>query len=334
VRDRKPTSTRDHGRAERVLPGIWRLRLPLELPNVPHCNAWALKAGNGIVLVDTGMHDRDSMGNLEWALEQSGFKIRDVKQLVITHAHIDHCGQAPPIAHRAGCEVWMHPAWKLHAARPPDIDEMIEVALLSGVPEEPLRRWAERRRTLGTGQAGELYADQALVPGVTIETDSGTWQVIETPGHAPSHVCLHQPEQRLLISGDHLLGRVSQYFDVGYTPDPVGEFLHSLDVTDALDARLAFAGHARPFTDVAGHIQANRDLVAHNLDAVRAALREGSKTAYEIARAVYGDRFTEELASWQMTLTTAWLTHLEVLGEVSKTPSEGEDPVERWSLAS
>ena len=129
--------------------------------------------------------------------------------------------------------------------------------------------------------------------------------MIETPGHAPSHVCLHQPEQRLLISGDHLLGRVSQYFDVGYTPDPVGEFLHSLDVTDALDARLALAGHARPFTDVPGHIQANRDLVARNLDAVRGgAGARATKTAYEVARAVYGEQFTEELASWQMTMTT------------------------------
>ena len=106
-----------------------------------------------------------------------------------------------------------------------------------------------------------------------IETDAGPWQVIETPGHAPSHVCLHQPEQRLLISGDHLLGRVSQYFDVGYTPDPVGEFLHSLDVVDALDARLALAGHARPFTDIPGHIVANRELIARNLESVRARSR-------------------------------------------------------------
>jgi glyoxylase-like metal-dependent hydrolase (beta-lactamase superfamily II) len=334
VRDRKPTSTRDHGRGERVLRGIWRLRLPLELPAVPHCNAWALRAGDGIVLVDTGMHDRDSMGNLERALDQAGYKLRDVKLVVITHAHIDHCGQAPPVAQRAGCEVWMHPGWKLHARHAPDIDDTIEVALQSGVPEEPLRRWAERRRGLGSGQAGELYADKDLLPGVTIETDAGTWQVVETPGHAPSHVCLHQPEQRLLISGDHLLGRVSQYFDVGYTPDPVGEFLHSLDVVDALDTRLALAGHARPFTDVAGHIEANRALIARNLDGVRTALADGERTAYEVARAVFGEQFSEEMASWQLTLTRAWLTHLHALGELAKTPSEAEDPAEHWSLAS
>ena len=83
-----------------------------------------------------------------------------------------------------------------------------------------------------------------LVDGVVVDTDLGPWTVVETPGHAPSHICLHQPEHRMLISGDHLLGRVSLYFDYGWTPDPVGEFLGSLDRVDALDARLALAGHA------------------------------------------------------------------------------------------
>jgi len=59
-------------------------------------------------------------------------------------------------------------------------------------------------------------------------------------------------------------------------------------------------------------------------------LHEVDVTAYEVARAVYGERFTDELASWQMTLTTAWLTHLERLGEAGKTV----DAVEHWSAAS
>jgi glyoxylase-like metal-dependent hydrolase (beta-lactamase superfamily II) len=141
-------------------------------------------------------------------------------------------------------------------------------------------------------------------------------------------VCLHQPERRLLISGDHVLGRVSLFFDVGYTPDPVGEFLRSLDRVDALDARLALAGHARPFTDVEGHVQANRDLVARRLDTVRAALADGPVTAYEIARAVYGAAFTEEMAGWLLTKTLAWLTHLHALGEAA---ADEESP-ERWRL--
>ena len=326
---RKPTRRREVGRGERVLPGVWRLRLPLDLPAVPHCNAWALQAGDGIVLVDTGMHDRGSMAHFETALHKTGHAVEDIRLIVITHAHIDHCGQAPPLAERAGCEVWMHPNWQLHAKDAPDLDRTIEVALQSGVPEAPLHRWAERRRGSGSGQAGTLYADKDLVPGVRIETDAGTWHVIETPGHAPSHVCLHQPEQRVLISGDHLMGRVSQYFDVGSTPDPVGEFLDSLDRVDALDARLALAGHARPFTDLHGHVEANRALLARNLDAVRAQLRTGEKTAYAIARAVFGEHFTEELAAWQVAMASAWLTHLAARGEVGHS---APDPAERWSL--
>jgi glyoxylase-like metal-dependent hydrolase (beta-lactamase superfamily II) len=319
---------RESGRGERVVPGVWRLRLPIDLPGVPHVNAWALQAGDGIVLVDTGLHEPGSMTHLERALERTGHRVEDIRQIVITHAHIDHCGQAPPLAERAGCEVWMHPKWTLHAAD--DLDRTVEVALLSGVPAERVRRFEERRRAQPSHQAGTLASDRDLVPGVVIETDAGPWNVVETPGHAPSHVCLHQPEKRLLISGDHLLGRVSHYFDVGYTPDPVGEFLNSLDVADALGTRLALAGHARPFTDVRGHIEANRREVAERVAAVRAALAGGPRTAYEVARETYGERYTDDMASWLITLTRAWLVHLSARGEAGAAEDDG---IERWAVA-
>ena len=118
---------------------------------------------------------------------------------------------------------------------------------------------------------------------MTIETDLGAWQVIETPGHAPSHVCLYQPERRLLISGDHLLGRVSLYFDYGYTPDPVGEFLSSLDASTRSTPGSRWPATAARSPTSRGHIEANRALVAERLDAVRAALAGGPRTAYEIA---------------------------------------------------
>ena len=185
---------------------------------------------------------------------------------------------------------------------------------------------------MGSGQAGTLYADQDLVPGVTFETDAGTWNVIETPGHAPSHVCLHQPEQRVLLTGDHLMGRVSQYFDVGYTPDPVGEFLDSLTVVERLDARLALAGHARPFTDIQAHIDANRREVEAARERHPRRARGRPEDAPTRPRAPStASAFNAEMASWLMTLTRAWLVHLQQLGEVL---NDGGDPVEHWELAS
>jgi glyoxylase-like metal-dependent hydrolase (beta-lactamase superfamily II) len=284
------------------------------------------------VLVDTGMHEPGSMAHLERALEEAGLRIDHVRLVVCTHAHVDHCGQAPAIRERTGAEVWMHPAHgHLHANdETPEqtIARRVEVARQSGVPEAPLRRWAAQRRAMGNGLSGELTVDRDLVPGVTVSSDLGDWQVVETPGHAPSHVCLYQPGRRLLLSGDHLLGRVSLYFDEGHTPDPVGEFLEGLDRVAALDARLALAGHGRPFTDVAGHVAANRALVAERLDGVRAALAERGGTAYELAQRVYGDAFSEASATWLLAKTRSWLTHLERGGEARRSPL-GEAEV--WS---
>jgi glyoxylase-like metal-dependent hydrolase (beta-lactamase superfamily II) len=325
---RKPTRSREVGRGEKVLPGVWRLRLPLPWPGVPHCNAWALASGRGVVLVDTGMHEPGSLAHLERALAQANLRLEHVQLVVCTHAHVDHCGQAPAIAERAGCEVWMHHDHAHHTDDDPEeaLRRRMVVAHQSGVPSDAIQRWIERRRGQGTGQAGPLHIDRELTEGDSVRTDLGDWQVIETPGHAPSHICLYQPAHRLLISGDHLLGRVSLYFDVGYTPDPVGEFLASLDKVAQLDARLVLAGHARPFTDVAGHVDANRGLVETRLEAVQEAL---PGTAFDIAQAVYGERFTELTASWLMSKTRAWLTHLEQQGRAERA---GDAP-ERWSVA-
>ena len=77
-----------------MLPGVFRLRLPLPWPGVPHCNAWAVAAGDGVVLFDTGMHQPDSLAHLERALAMCNLRLEDVRLVVCTHAHSDHYGQA------------------------------------------------------------------------------------------------------------------------------------------------------------------------------------------------------------------------------------------------
>ena len=329
-------SQRVIGRGERVLPGAWRLRLPLPWPGVPHGNAWAIAAGDGVVLVDTGVHEPGSMGHLERALEQAGLRVEDVRLVVCTHAHADHCGQAAAIAERAGCEVWMHPRSEhlFRSAEDPQavLARRMEVARHSGVPEEPLRRWAERRGSSGPLVKLPLRVDRDLVPGVIVETDLGSWHVIETPGHAPSHVTLHQPERRLLLSGDHLLGRVSPYFELGWTEDPVGEFLVGLDRVDAVDARLALSGHGRPFSDVHGHVEANRARIAGRLHDLRAVLAaDGPLTAYEVAPRLFGDAFGEATGVWLFTKVLAYLQHLEVLGDARRLEAADAEEAERWA---
>ncbi len=330
------------GRGERVLPGVFRLRLPLPWPGVPHGNAWAVADGDGIVLFDTGIHAPGSLVHLERALAMCGLALEDVRLIVCTHAHSDHYGQAAPIIERSGAELWMHPNFE-HARRwaeDPDASlvRRLEIARQSGVPEEPLRRYASERADHESGIAALVEPDRPLLPGVIVQTDLGPWTVHETPGHAPSHVCLFQPDHRLLISGDHLLGRISLYFDYGYSPDPVGEFVRSLDVVQALDARLCLPGHGRTFTDVRAHIEGNRELVAERLAATLAVLRAATDddaagavplTAFEILPRVYGAELSPPLAQWLLTETLAMLLHLEVIGQAVRIAGEPE----RWTVS-
>ncbi len=187
--------------------------MPLPWPGVPHCNAWAVASGSGIVLVDTGMHEPGSLAQLERALDQVNLRVEHVRLLACTPAHSDHWGQAAPIRDLAGCEFWMYPRLEHVSVGPSDwaatLARRVEVARQSGVPDATIRAFAERMKDVPSGIARAIEPDRELVPGVEIETDLGTWTVHETPGHAPSHVCLFQAERRLLISGDHLLGRIS-----------------------------------------------------------------------------------------------------------------------------
>lgn len=326
-RDRSPAQPR----GERVLPGVYRLRLPLPWPGVPHCNAWALVAGDGFVLVDTGMHQPDSLANLERALGMCGLRIEDTSLVVCTHAHSDHCGQAATIVELAGCELWMHPSHELISRMYEDPEAVfarrLEVARQSGVPEEALRRYAAERGKPEPGIAGPIEVDRDLVDGVRVLSDLGEWITYETPGHSPSHVCLFQPERRLLISGDHLLGRISLYFEFGYSPDPVGEFLNSLEVVERLGARLCLAGHGRTFADVHAHIHGNRALVEEHLYKVLQAVGEEPLTAFEIVARVHGESLSAQNGQWLLSQTLGYLTHLESTGGVRRT---GDEP-ERWT---
>jgi glyoxylase-like metal-dependent hydrolase (beta-lactamase superfamily II) len=325
---------RELARADKVLPGVWRLRLPLPWPAVPHVNAFAITAGNGIVLVDTGISEPGSLAQLERALDQAGLRLDHVRLLVCTHAHSDHYGLAGPIVDASGCELWMHPnhAHMTRAADDPEraFERRIEVARQSGVPIAALDRYREQNKGQGFGVERVVLPDRDLLPGVEVDTDLGRWQVHETPGHAPSHVILHQPDRKLMLSGDHVLGRASLYFDYGYTPDPVGEYMDSLDRIRDLDVDLVLAGHGRPVRDLPRLVTAHEDLVVQALARVREALADGPRTPFEIVTFVLGvQELPPAAVSWGLSLTLCYLGHLEMRGAVARVADS--DP-ERWRL--
>ena len=133
-----------------------------------------------------------------------------------------------------------------------------------------------------------------------------------------------------MISGDHLLGRTVLFFDHGHTPDPVGEFLRSLETIEPLEVGLVLPGHGRPFRDPDVKVAEARRQVGQLLDKCREALAGGEQTAFEIVGEIVGPEGVNSPASaWALQIVLSGLDHLAILGEVA--PVDGTDP-QRWAL--
>jgi glyoxylase-like metal-dependent hydrolase (beta-lactamase superfamily II) len=203
------------------------------------------------------------------------------------------------------------------------------VARQSGVPDSVITQAYESRRGQPLGIDRFVAPDRELLPGVEVDTDLGRWQVYETPGHAPSHVSLHQPDRKLLLSGDHLLGRISLYYDFGYTPDPAGEYLESLEVIDRLESDLCLAGHARPFREVSKKIEATRGTVLDRIERVRACLDGVPKSPFQIVPEFLGTPDPSPMMlNWGLNEVLVYLNHLEKRDHAHRHPGE----VETWTL--
>jgi hypothetical protein len=100
-----------------------------------------------------------------------------------------------------------------------------------------------------------------------------------------------------------------------------------LDAIEGLDPspRLCLAGHARPFTDVQAHVEANRELVAQRVAATAVAIEHEPLTAYEVVPHVHGEN-SIHAAAWLLTETLCYLGHLERIGAARREPGEPE----RW----
>ena len=264
-----PTRKRELGRGERVVPGVWRLRLPLPWPGVPHCNAWAVAAGDGIVLFDT-RHARAGLARAPRARARAGQPHDSTTSacVVCTHAHSDHYGQAADDRRSRRLRAVDAPQPRAHDARGagPRCGARRAASRSRASRACPRSRCAptrEARRGQGFGISRLIEPDRPLRPGVEIATDLGAWQVYETPGHAPSHVCMFQPEHRLLISRRPPARPRLALLRLRLLARP-GRRVPALARRASSSSTRACAsrGHGRTFTDVQGHIEANRALVA------------------------------------------------------------------------
>jgi glyoxylase-like metal-dependent hydrolase (beta-lactamase superfamily II) len=283
--------------------GIRRLTLPLPTgPKHVHCY---LADGT---LFDTGL-----------GLEAPAWEELGVERIAITHFHPDHVGGAEAAAAASGavvfqgaldyaqCErVWGSGDWP---------ERIADWFLTHGVPEPIAHELIEQ------GHVFASFIRFARDPELLYEgSELDGWSVVELPGHADGH--LGFTRDGVLVGGDHLLARITPAVGLypESRPDPLGDYLASLERTIELGLHTVYPGHGEPIEDPGGRA---REIIEHHhrrLDAVAAALGADPRSGFAVSREVFGD----ELAPQQRRFAVAeTLSHLERLVREGRAAREG-----------
>jgi glyoxylase-like metal-dependent hydrolase (beta-lactamase superfamily II) len=141
------------------------------------------------------------------------------------------------------------------------------------------------------------------------------WFVVHTPGHTEDHICLHDPESRLFLAGDHVLPTITPHISgVTERADPLNAFFESLDlVADTPDVENVFPAHGHPFDDLAHRAKAIKQHHYERLDKLKQIGSEiGPSTVTDFMHGLFRERSWGAMAESE---TYAHLEHLRIIGD-------------------
>ncbi len=305
---------------ELIEPGLWRI--PLTMPVGPESvNVYLLRAVQGWMLIDSGMGFPPVFEELAAALAHAGIEPTQLGQILLTHVHPDHSGNALQLARLSGAAVYVHRAdielldWIL---RPGAAERLGATLLAAGA--EPVR---VAEVVVAAARLFALFPPltgcRLLPHGDSFPTALGPLEVIHTPGHSPGHVCFHLPEHGLLFAGDTVLQEIFPH--IGYVEghDCVGDFLLTLDRLQALGEARVLPGHGRPFDGLGAWRQRTRAEALRRLERVRSLAEEGLNPAQIADRIWQRDlRGTD----YQLAVTSV-LAQLAHPGHAGRPPQPG-----------
>src|SRR4051812_14610608 len=330
-----------------VAPEVFRLALPLGIHGVPTVSAYLLRGDDADTLVDCGIAvateepggaaERDGTEAVTAALAAVGSSLERLERLLVTHAPIHPFGIAGELVRPSGADPWMHPGTDLDLAKYGDPDEAVDQRALMladhGVygrelteASEGLLDWMPVMPSIGRPST-------FLEGGERFDAGGRTWEVVHTPGHSPGHVCLWDPQARLLCSGDHLLQIVSPpvTFERGFETDPMGSYLASLERVRNLAPDLVLPGHGAPFRDGARRAEAIAAGKRRRLTQVRDLVTARPRTVPELTADLFGSaRLTGAQRHFVMAEILAYLAYHEARRVLRRT--RRPDGVFLWSV--
>jgi len=341
-----------------VAPGVLRAQLPIDMPGLGHVNCYVLEDERGAAIVDPGLAGSVSRRVLKTRLASAGIPLRRVHTVVVTHSHPDHFGAAGWVRHETGAEIvtdrrfrlmwdpWEAPDVGVEDAAEGsdgdgdgggevDVDAMrAEVAVRSQprMPWDPAP-WGGAGMTMPFRRRARLrlsvrFPRLLRVPVPSLRLDDGSpirlagreWVALHTPGHTEDHLCLFDPTDGVMLSGDHVLPTITPHIG-GFGPyrDPLACFFASLDKVAAHgpDTSICLPAHGHPFTNLTVRVDAIKRHHRERLDTLRSAFAGigGPASVSQLSGHLFSARAQGAMADSE---TFAHLEHLRLAGEVAR----------------
>jgi glyoxylase-like metal-dependent hydrolase (beta-lactamase superfamily II) len=343
-----------------VAPGILRLQLPVDMPGLQHVNCYALEDADGFAVVDPGVPGKANWDNLQDRLAKAGIPLRRVHSVIVTHSHPDHFGGAGLLAEHAGAQVVASDRFRTFWD-PHDGDEELEeakpdqplslenlVKAMAGdthdddgnpLPASPFSRrtpWGGERPAIPADRRAEMRENlsdfvtwfRAPRPTVRLADEDvfrlagREWFALYTPGHTDDHLCLWDPTEGVLLSGDHVLPTITPHISGLAEGDALALFMQSLDRVAALPGlSLALPAHGQPIADVPGRVAAIKEHHDDRLDQLHEINgRLGWATVEALSHEMFAPRSWGPMAESE---AYAHAEHLRAQGRVTRREADG-----------
>jgi glyoxylase-like metal-dependent hydrolase (beta-lactamase superfamily II) len=289
----------------------------------------SFEGGAGITLIDTGVKTDEAFEALRQGFKEFGVALEQIDRILVTHAHMDHFGQALRLRDRSGARVWASRGeaelMRTHFSPSGDRRDFVRAYFRRwGVPPEWFDRESEMA-VLARRIQDPIEVDFVLDDGDRLEIGDLRLTVIDTPGHCDGHIVFYERELRILFSGDHLLTDISPVPLLVFPkhadeprPKSLVRFMQSLARVEALDCELVFPAHGDVIRDhrklIAGyrlhHERRKLQLLRH--------LREKPSTPFELAVKLFPKHYQ----------TQVFLVMSEVIGHLDLLVDEGSVTLE------
>jgi len=311
--------------------------VPLSIPTpfyVGDVNVYLVRE-DPLTLIDTGPKTAEAANALREKLRRQGVDLKDIRRIVLTHAHEDHCGLAKQVrdaAHNA--EIFVHEWETGHLFGRLAREEHQRLMTRAGVPETVFREMQALygeisllTDALADGEFTELRDEQDL------EFAGGFLKVLHTPGHTPGSCSFVREANRTVICGDCVLKRITPNPIVAPDPfDPekrfqsLAEYLVSLAKIRSYSPTLLYGGHGEPITDFEEIFNRYVRAIDERQRAVVSLVSKDGITAFEAAQKLFPQAIDADVHRFlAVSEAIAHLDYAETEGKIAVEMKNGAE---------